>query len=207
MKKINDFTTTVFISIILLAIIGMLSFALNYEMNRFKDELQIAYDGLQTTQEALYVAENELSTTKEALQIEFQKEDRLSAELEKLNIELNSTNTIIQDLKNNEYEFVYLGEYTITHYCTENYYHICGTGTGLTATGTQVTAGRTVAVDPSVIPYGTELYIEGYGWRIAEDCGGAVNNNHIDVVVETHEEAVNLGVSSKGVWVLIKKKP
>lgn len=99
MKKINDFTTTVFISIILLAIIGMLSFALNYEMNKFKDELQIAYDGLQTTQEALYVAENELSTTKEALQIEFQKEDRLSAELEKLNIELNSTNTIIQDLK------------------------------------------------------------------------------------------------------------
>lgn len=109
MKKINDFTTTVFISIILLAIIGMLSFALNYEMNRFKDELQIAYDGLQTTQEALYVAENELSTTKEVLQIEFQKEDRLSAELKKLN------------------------------------------------------------------------------------------------VVETHEEAVNFGVSSKGVWVLIKK--
>lgn len=51
MKKINDFTTTVFISIILLAIISMLSFTLNYEMNRFKDELQIAYDGLQTTHE------------------------------------------------------------------------------------------------------------------------------------------------------------
>lgn len=95
----------------------------------------------------------------------------------------------------------YLGEFTITHYCTEKYAHICGNGEN-TASRTQVTAGRTVAVDPKVIPYGTKLYIEGYGYRIAEDTGGAITNNKIDIAVETHDEANKLG-TKRGVKVWI----
>lgn len=87
----------------------------------------------------------------------------------------------------------YLGDFTITYYCTENYPHTCGGG-GTTASGTQVTAYQTAAVDTSVIPFGTKLYIEGIGYRIAEDTGGAVNGNKIDLAVTTHEEALNLGV-------------
>ena len=98
-----------------------------------------------------------------------------------------------------------MGNYKLTHYCTEKRKHICGLGAGITATGTQVTAGRTIAVDPSVIPYGTEVYIEGYGWRVAEDCGGGVNGQHIDIAVETHSKALSMGITSGGVWILVRR--
>jgi 3D (Asp-Asp-Asp) domain-containing protein len=68
----------------------------------------------------------------------------------------------------------------------------CGKCDGITATGTKATAGRTVAVDPSVIPYGTEIIINGNTY-IAEDCGGAIKGNKIDIYFATHQEALNFG--------------
>jgi uncharacterized protein YabE (DUF348 family) len=53
-------------------------------------------------------------------------------------------------------------------------------GSGTTATGTTVQKG-TVAVDPSVIPLGTRMYIPGYGYGVAEDTGGAIIGNIIDL--------------------------
>lgn len=53
-------------------------------------------------------------------------------------------------------------------------------GYGYTATGTSVEKG-TVAVDPSVIPLGTRLYVPGYGYAVAEDTGGAIVGNIIDL--------------------------
>jgi uncharacterized protein YabE (DUF348 family)/3D (Asp-Asp-Asp) domain-containing protein len=53
-------------------------------------------------------------------------------------------------------------------------------GYGMTSTGVEVTKGI-VAVDPSVIPYGTRMYIPGYGMGVAADCGGAVRGNIIDL--------------------------
>lgn len=50
----------------------------------------------------------------------------------------------------------------------------------VTATGTKPSMG-TVAVDPSVIPFGTELHIEGYGFGVAEDTGSSIVGNKIDV--------------------------
>lgn len=49
------------------------------------------------------------------------------------------------------------------------------------------------------------MYIEGYGWYTADDCGGAVNGKHIDIAVETHEEALSKGVKNGGVWILVQK--
>lgn len=74
----------------------------------------------------------------------------------------------------------------------------------MTATGTTPTAGRTIAVDPNVIPYGTEVVIDGQTY-IAEDCGGAINGNRIDIVVETHEEALGKGIRSAEVYIKEKK--
>ena len=49
-------------------------------------------------------------------------------------------------------------------------------------------AGRTVAVDPRVIPLGIRLLIDGQEY-IAEDVGGAVKNNHIDIFFDSHRVA------------------
>lgn len=53
-------------------------------------------------------------------------------------------------------------------------------GYGITSTGVPVTIG-VVAVDPTVIPYGTRMYIPGYGFGVAADCGGAIKGNIIDL--------------------------
>ena len=97
-----------------------------------------------------------------------------------------------------------LRECTVTYYCCEKRPHICGGGTGKTATGTDVTAGRSAAVDPNVIPLGAEIFVD-YGdgvlhSYIAEDTGSAVLGGHIDLAVQTHEEALALGVREATVW-------
>lgn len=80
---------------------------------------------------------------------------------------------------------------TATAYCP--CMQCCGKTDGITATGTKATAGRTVAVDPSIIPYGTKLIINGNTY-IAEDCGGAIKGaNRIDIFFNTHEEALQFG--------------
>ena len=109
----------------------------------------------------------------------------------------------IDNLKDSKYEFKYLGTYKITYYCDERTDHICG-GTGVTASGVPTDVGTTIAVDPKIIPYGTEVYIEGVGHRIAQDCGGAVKDKHIDVLVQTHAEAMRLGTTYKDVWVIVQ---
>ena len=153
---------------------------------------------LEATQEDLIVYKEAYEETFASMQYEYELNELLEMDLE-------NAQEVIYNLKDTEYELVYMGDYKLTHYCIEKYEHICGTGTGLTATGTQVTAGRTVAVDPSVIPYGTEIYIEGYGWRVAEDCGGVVSGAHIDIAVESHDEAITMGTTTGGVWVLVNK--
>ncbi len=67
-----------------------------------------------------------------------------------------------------------------------------GDGRGITATGTMAGHG-TVAVDPSVIPLGSEVYIPQYGHAVAADTGGAIIGNRIDLCMETFEECFNFG--------------
>ena len=64
---------------------------------------------------------------------------------------------------------------------------------GLTASGTVPQQGRTVAVDPDVIPLGTELWIDGEGPYIAEDTGSGIDGNTIDVFHQSHADALQWG--------------
>lgn len=96
-------------------------------------------------------------------------------------------------------ELVSLGVWKITYYCCEPYEHVCGDGDGLTATGIPVAPGI-VAVDPEVIPYGTTVVIDGVEY-LAADCGGGIKGDRIDIAVPTHQEALELGVQYKEVWV------
>lgn len=92
----------------------------------------------------------------------------------------------------------------ITHYCNELYPHICGNGDGMAATEVPVTPYWTCAVDPAVIPYGADVMVD-YGngvvefWK-AQDCGGGVDGTHIDLAVQTHAEADELGVKYATVY-------
>ncbi|MFX3634156.1 MAG: ubiquitin-like domain-containing protein [Candidatus Pristimantibacillus sp.] len=79
---------------------------------------------------------------------------------------------------------------------------------GITASGAKVQEGRTIAVDPKVIPIGWWVYIEGIGFRRAEDTGGAVKGNKIDVYFDSNKVATKFG-KKKGytVYVLGPNKP
>lgn len=76
-------------------------------------------------------------------------------------------------------------------------------GYGLTASGMKARKG-VVAVDTKVIPFGTNLYIEGYGYAIAGDTGGAIKGNKIDVFFDNYKDAVKYGVKNVNVYILDK---
>ena len=87
---------------------------------------------------------------------------------------------------------VSLGEFEITHYCIENYPHICNNGdSSQTASGQTPIPDYTVAADKS-IPFGTKLIIDGTEYEVM-DRGGAITEGRLDIAVLTHEEAVNRG--------------
>ncbi|MDW8194936.1 MAG: 3D domain-containing protein [Candidatus Calescibacterium sp.] len=70
-----------------------------------------------------------------------------------------------------------------------------------TCTGHRVKRGI-VAVDPSIIPLGTKLYIEGYGYGVALDKGSAIKGFKIDLYFETLQEAINWGRRKVKVFIL-----
>lgn len=96
-------------------------------------------------------------------------------------------------------QLVSLGTFRATAYCP--CLQCCGKTDGITATGTQATEGRTIAVDPDVIPYGTAVYIDGVEY-VAEDCGGAINENRIDVFFNSHADALEFGVQMKELYIM-----
>ena len=77
-------------------------------------------------------------------------------------------------------------------YSAEHYSHAGTQFTQKTATGTIPQQGRTIAVDPSVIPLGSKVVIGGNTY-IAEDTGGAIKGNRIDIFFDSHEEALFWG--------------
>ena len=82
-----------------------------------------------------------------------------------------------------------IGNFKITAYCIH----------GRTASGTTTTPNRTIAADPSVLPYGTEVIINGKKY-VVEDTGGAIKNNRIDIYMSTYDEAIQWGVRNVDVY-------
>lgn len=93
-----------------------------------------------------------------------------------------------------------LGVFKITHYCPCSI--CCGPySNGITSTGVTATTNHTIAVDPSQIPYGSKVVINGQVY-VAEDCGGAIKTNCIDIYVATHAEGEAKGVYYTDVYLL-----
>ncbi|MDD7764254.1 MAG: 3D domain-containing protein [Peptoniphilaceae bacterium] len=74
-------------------------------------------------------------------------------------------------------------------------------GYSTTKLGTKLRYG-VIAVDPSVIPLGTKVYVEGYGYAIAEDTGGAIKGNKIDVCIPNKDQVFQFGVKKVKVYIL-----
>jgi len=72
----------------------------------------------------------------------------------------------------------------------------CAGCSGITATGINLKANpgiKLIAVDPSVIPLGSKVWVEGYGYAIAGDTGGAIKGNKIDLFVADQSAALAFG--------------
>lgn len=103
----------------------------------------------------------------------------------------------------------YIGNFKLTAYCSCQ--KCCGVWATnrpkdengkdivFTASGTMAKAGRTIAVDPFVIPYGTEVYINGNTY-VAEDSGGLIKGNRIDIYFDNHAEALKFGVQYADIY-------
>lgn len=81
----------------------------------------------------------------------------------------------------------------------------CGGCSGITATGINLIENpdqKVIAVDPSVIPLGSTVYVEGYGTAIAGDTGGAIKGNKIDVFIPNSSNAYEWGVKTVKVTII-----
>ena len=111
---------------------------------------------------------------------------------------------------NQAVEPVSLGEFKLTGYCScsvccngwANNRPVDENGNEIVygAIGEELKEGYSIAVDPDVIPYRTEVIIDGNTYK-AQDCGGAINGNRIDVYFENHQKALEFGVRYAEVFI------
>ncbi|WHY95371.1 3D domain-containing protein [Peribacillus simplex] len=81
----------------------------------------------------------------------------------------------------------------------------CQGCSGTTATGVNLKANpdaKVISVDPSVIPLGSKVYVEGYGYATAADTGSAIKGNRVDIFIPSEKDAVNWGVKNVKVQIL-----
>lgn len=80
---------------------------------------------------------------------------------------------------------------------------------GYTSSGIKAVAGtgersspHIIAVDPRIIPLGSEVYIEKYGYALAADVGSSIKKNRIDILMSTHQQALNFGRRKLKIYLL-----
>ena len=112
-----------------------------------------------------------------------------------------------------EPQLISLGEFLVSAYCS--CYECCeqyAQNRPLDDNGNEIVYGSisqiltpqySVAVDPSVIPYGTILYFDGKEHK-AQDCGGEIKEKRIDLYFSDHQEAIDWGMQYHEVFILVE---
>ena len=107
--------------------------------------------------------------------------------LEQYKQEIDSLKELLDTLRVETFEAT-----AYTHVAVPGVADINGTGDGITRSGLPVAEGL-IAVDPTVIPLGSHVWVEGFGVLLAADTGGAIKGNRIDIFMENRADAINWG--------------
>lgn len=148
-------------------------------------------------------AKSEANQTEEEVQQENNNEETPEASEPVVETQADASDASEEETADSEESSEQSGEtisMTATAYTAE-----CDGCSGVTATGIDLLENRNmkvIAVDPSVIPLGTRVHVEGYGEAIAADTGGAIKGNKIDIHVPTKDEANDWGVRTVDVTIL-----
>lgn len=147
--------------------------------------IQAAYDE-QSQQMQLY--KDELNEA----QASIQENTKYKAMYECIQVERNQLQEQVDELS----KWKALGQFTITYYWPgEDIYG------SLTSTGVIAQEGKTIAVDPSIIPYGSTVLIDGKEY-LAQDCGGTIKGNKIDIFSEyPKQERYQVEIYIKREWI------
>lgn len=160
---------------------------------------------LEDAKSLLYSAEVEIQKLYEIKEPDFNEAVGDVAE------EKNSVAESEEDMVVSETKKESLGEFKLTAYCSCE--KCCGkwalnrpkdeNGKDIVygSTGAILVAGTSIAVDPSVIPYGSQVEINGHVYT-AHDTGGAIKGNRIDVYFDSHQDALNFGVQYAEVFLI-----
>ena len=160
---------------------------------------------LEDAKKLLYSAESEIKKLYEI------KESDFNETVGDVTEEKNSVAESEEDMVVSETNKESLGEFKLTAYCSCE--KCCGkwalnrpkdeNGKDIVygSTGAILVAGTSIAVDPSFIPYGSQVEINGHTY-IAQDTGGAIKGNRIDVYFDSHQDALNFGVQYAEVFLV-----
>lgn len=130
-----------------------------------------------------------------------QQEEKIAiqtADINEKKLKIDEYEYLISDLEKNQWTS--LGIYELTAYCP--CVKCSGNWDKITATGTKATEGKTIGVDPNLIPYGSKIKINDKIY-IAEDTGTALKDKKvIDIFMESHEDALNFGRQKAEIYIL-----
>lgn len=147
--------------------------------------------GFAITYKKVNALQKELHETNQVVLEKNEKLDNKEIELESLKETISSLEKENDQLRKELAQWRALGTFRITYYCSCSE---CSESWGaMTATGKIAEVNRTIAVDPHVIPLGSKVRINGQDY-IAEDVGGAIKGNRIDIYVDHHDMATEMGV-------------
>lgn len=135
--------------------------------------------------------------------IETTKADEVAKEVSTNDVTVENTNSSTTTDSNTTTTTENINPGYISNFTMESTAYTGGT---ITATGTapvrDANGISTIAVDPSIIPLGSLLYIDGYGYAIAADTGGAIQGNIIDVYLNSYDECINWGRQNVSVYLI-----
>ena len=110
----------------------------------------------------------------------------------------------LEGVKSELEEWESLGEFTVTAYCGGEC--CCGVWADedcTTASGAEAVEGVTIAADTNILPFGTEIRLNGDTYTV-QDTGGAIRGSRLDLYFDSHEDALAFGVQKLNVEKKIK---